>query len=534
MDPIHLSYYNLDFINRYTADLFEYFTFPLFSDKVNKPIVKKKKKPVILTFPLYCFRMNRDERKVTEETPPRRKFSDIVDALKSLANTRVAKIKHQEEDSESFNNVIGNVDLNNIKWINMDKNDLKLNLDQDGQKPFQIVYDASRKPIGYIAEAPTPPTPAPKPNTENYYIDSILNSLNSKNIIRQSEKNHLHMLNRPNSENPSKNKRIVIRRVPVPFRAAEMNHNNQLTNSLGTPEMQETIIDPVKRTVTTISKYPPFNENEIRNAQLRAPYSEYFSQYFSQYFPLVIHDPFQTYYNSYTDLIEYGEEADICSKTKENVRQGKAGKSGLDETLTDGSEEDIIGSDNEYKEDRSRQEQNTRMRRSTYEYDYLPSKNDKSVSAKSKRINNKPDAKFQIKKPFGSHSNRNKLTSALNKIKENKGDSAQSSESLEGYSGTSISSLKVRRGGVAIAGPGGIATAGSGGTAILGPGQSAYTTSDGEHNRRSGGVAVVGPSHRLLSVPDNQDSRLLNLPPGAKLLTTGPIVYMNPVNTVFS
>ncbi|XP_054264027.1 uncharacterized protein LOC128987286 isoform X2 [Macrosteles quadrilineatus] len=36
--------------------------------------------------------------------------------------------------------------------------------------------------------------------------------------------------------------------------------------------------------------------------------------------------------------------------------------------------------------------------------------------------------------------------------------------------------LKVRKGGVAIAGPGGIATAGSGGTAIVGPGGTAYTT----------------------------------------------------------
>lgn len=481
-------------------------------------------------FPLFCFRMTRDEETATEQP---RKFSDIVDALKTLANTRVAKIKHESEDSESFNSVIGNVDLNNIKWINMDKNDLKFNVEQEGQKPFQIVYDASRKPIGYIAEAPTPSTPAPRPNTD-YYIDSILNSLNSKNMVKQSEKSHLHMLNfkKPISENPSKTKRIIIRRVPVPFKAAEMNPNNQMANSLGTPEFQETIIDPVKRTVTTISKYPPIHENEIMNAQLKASYSDYFSQYLSPYFPLVIHDPFTSYYNSYSDLIEYGEEADVCSKSKENVRQGKAENREIDESPTDNSQEVLRESDNEPMEESQHEEEPSRRgRRSTNEYDYVLSKKTKSSRAKSKRVNDKPNAKFQIKKPFGTHSNRNKLTSALNRIKENKEGSAQSSESPEGYPGTSISSLKVRRGGVAIAGPGGIATAGSGGTAILGPGQSAYTTADGEHNRRSGGVAVVGPSHRLLSVPDRIDSHLLNLPPGAKLLTTGPIVYMNPVNT---
>jgi hypothetical protein len=470
--------------------------------------------------------MNSNTRKSTENTPPRKKFSEMLDALKSLANTRVAKIKHQEEDSESFNNIMGNVDMNNVKWINMDKNDMHLNLGQDGEKPFQIVYDAARKPIGYIAEAPTPP---PKPNNENYYIDSILNSLNSKNMIRQSEKNQLEKLKRPNEFNV-KTKRIVIRRVP--YKAVDMNPS-LLANALGTPEVQETIIDPVKRTVTTISKYPQYNENDIMSAQLRNP----FASFFNQYFPIVIHDPFQSYYDSFSNFIEYGEEADICSKAKDHVRQGKDAVSDsqtYESSVTENNPEELKEQETKHIDSHSNEDQShiSRKRRSTYAY--FPSKFDKDPYSKSRRVNTKAATKFNIKKPFG-HPNRHKLTtSTLNKIKQNKENLVQNSEAPEGYSGTNISTLKVRKGGVAIAGPGGIATAGSGGTAILGAGQSAYTTADGENGRKSGGVAVVGPAHKMISVPDSRESHLLNLPPGAKLLTTGPIVYMNPVDKTSS
>ncbi|KAL1455485.1 hypothetical protein WDU94_009575 [Cyamophila willieti] len=469
---------------------------------------------------------NSDTRNPTDHTP-RKKFSDIIDALKSLANTRVAKIKHQEEDTDAFNSIIGNVDLNNVKWINMDKNDLNLNLDQEGQKPFQIVYDASRKPIGYIAEAPT--TPPPRQSNENYYIDSILNSLNSKNMLRQSEKEQLlTKLKVPTESNTSSKKRIIIRRVPSkPTNPMIDMNQNMLPNTLGTPEVQETIIDPVKRTVTTISKYPPYNENEIMNAQMNllrqnplSPFSQYFGQ-FSQYFPVLIRDPFQSYYNSFTDLIEYGEDADICSKTKENVRQGKETKINYED-----HEHDVIDENQEEKVTEAEQKEvPTHRIRKRSTYTFYPTEDYKEEYTESRRMNTKSATKFHKKKPFG-----HKITSTFNKIKENKESLDSNSVAPEGYGGTNISSLKVRRGGVAIAGPGGIATAGSGGTAILGPGQSAYTTAEGENNRRSGGVAVVGPSHKIISVPNLQESKLLNLPPGAKLLTTGPIVYMNPVD----
>lgn len=95
-----------------------------------------------------------------------------------------------------------------------------------------------------------------------------------------------------------------------------------------------------------------------------------------------------------------------------------------------------------------------------------------------------------------------------------------------------IARLKVRRGGVAIAGPGGIATAGSGGTAIVGPGGTAYTTREG--------TAVVGPGGRVVHVPefpvyaklaDGSDPREFVPPAGSRTVAEGPIVYYdNPLD----
>ncbi|BET00664.1 Hypothetical protein NTJ_13481 [Nesidiocoris tenuis] len=99
--------------------------------------------------------------------------------------------------------------------------------------------------------------------------------------------------------------------------------------------------------------------------------------------------------------------------------------------------------------------------------------------------------------------------------------------SRHGGLGPKIFKLKVRKGGVAIAGPGGIATAGSGGTAIVGPGGTAYTTQDG--------TAVVGPGGRVIEIPSNfpitkiearaTDPHHIFVPPGGRIIAKGPFVY---------
>lgn len=93
--------------------------------------------------------------------------------------------------------------------------------------------------------------------------------------------------------------------------------------------------------------------------------------------------------------------------------------------------------------------------------------------------------------------------------------------------GVIIQRLRVREGGIAIAGPNGVATAGSGGTAIVGPGGIALT-----HPRS---LAIAGPGARVFAVPESTDLRELALRSNARslltegvLVATGPIVYYNP------
>nr|XP_023015357.1 uncharacterized protein LOC111504877 isoform X1 [Leptinotarsa decemlineata] len=102
-------------------------------------------------------------------------------------------------------------------------------------------------------------------------------------------------------------------------------------------------------------------------------------------------------------------------------------------------------------------------------------------------------------------------------------------------SGVFIHKLKVRKGGVAIAGPGGIATAGSGGTAIVGPNGIAYTQPDSLAIAGSGTkVVAVDPTINLGDLVNNtaggNSSRLDALfPPSrvGKVVAVGPVVYYN-------
>lgn len=97
--------------------------------------------------------------------------------------------------------------------------------------------------------------------------------------------------------------------------------------------------------------------------------------------------------------------------------------------------------------------------------------------------------------------------------------------------GIFIQKLKVRKGGVAIAGPGGIATAGSGGTAIVGPNGIAYTHPDGLAIAGSGTqVIAVDPKIDLNDVIKNSVLNGTRHVPNTrvgKVVAVGPVVYYN-------
>lgn len=117
----------------------------------------------------------------------------------------------------------------------------------------------------------------------------------------------------------------------------------------------------------------------------------------------------------------------------------------------------------------------------------------------------------QLKGPFSSYFNAQK---------------EQVVEALKS-GGVIIQRLRVRNGGIAIAGPNGVATAGSGGTAIVGPGGIALT-----HPRS---LTIAGPGARVIAVPESTDLQELALRSSARdlslegvLVATGPVVYYNP------
>ncbi|XP_055603859.1 uncharacterized protein LOC129752090 [Uranotaenia lowii] len=92
-------------------------------------------------------------------------------------------------------------------------------------------------------------------------------------------------------------------------------------------------------------------------------------------------------------------------------------------------------------------------------------------------------------------------------------------------SGLVIQRLRVRQGGIAIAGPGGVATAGSGGTAIVGPNGTAIT-----HPRS---LTIAGPGAKIYAVPETVDlgqtinatTKQRSLSLDAVLVASGPVVY---------
>ncbi|XP_054732415.1 uncharacterized protein LOC129240551 [Anastrepha obliqua] len=95
--------------------------------------------------------------------------------------------------------------------------------------------------------------------------------------------------------------------------------------------------------------------------------------------------------------------------------------------------------------------------------------------------------------------------------------------------GIIIQRLKVRKGGIAIAGPGGVATAGSGGTAIVGPGGYALT-----HPRS---LTIAGPGAKVIAIPSSVDLKDAlqrtnlsdqSIPREGKVVATGPTVYYSP------
>jgi hypothetical protein len=220
-------------------------------------------------------------------------------------------------------------------------------------------------------------------------------------------------------------------------------------------------------------------------------------------------------YNMFTNMIEYGPEADVCKKTK-SFRQGRS------TLLLSDEDESVTKTEEVFAGKVLNMENGGWMEISK---DGIPLREERKT----------PD---DVTKKDKAERDDEKDHDDEKKKKEDENTEVIMQAGENGNAGPYITRLLVRKGGVSIAGPGGIATAGSGGTAIVGPGGVAYTSPNG--------LAVVGPGGKVVSLPTGADLSMLtskitssssnsdgstprfNIPPGGRVVATGPVVYFHP------
>lgn len=245
---------------------------------------------------------------------------------------------------------------------------------------------------------------------------------------------------------------------------------------------------------------------------------------FSSLFPILIRDPFLSIMNGggWSNFFQTGQEADICR------RQRFADDENIQNNVINSK---VLNSINSI---------NTRQGRAIKKRTVLHQNSQQEVdnTKKTKKIfSTKP---FTTRKPVKqayTEPEQDTKTADDGDLRFPFGDFTffGNRKPVAPSPGFFINRLKVRRGGVAIAGPGGVATAGRGGTAIVGPGGLAYT--------QPGGLAVAGPAARVVALSSDADlssiiSKLQkqdgsvprSLQPiiEGKVVATGPVIYYHP------
>uniref|UniRef100_A0A2H1WW59 SFRICE_006233 n=1 Tax=Spodoptera frugiperda TaxID=7108 RepID=A0A2H1WW59_SPOFR len=255
---------------------------------------------------------------------------------------------------------------------------------------------------------------------------------------------------------------------------------------------------------------------------------------FAPLFPILIRDPLLSIMNGggWNNFIEYGQNADVCRRQKSNeatIEDVVKTKDDLDKSS------EIIT--NTITNLRSRQKRAVKKRtvaQGSQLQDIDSAKLNKFFGVKPSSTTAKPSKREPVSQDTKTvHHDDGDVRFGFLDLFGNKNGYRQPTGP-----GFFINRLKVRRGGVAIAGPGGVATAGRGGTAIVGPGGLAYT--------QPGGLAVAGPAARIVALSPDADltaiahrlqaqskidgsiSQLLQAIPEGKIVATGPIIYYHP------
>lgn len=297
----------------------------------------------------------------------------------------------------------------------------------------------------------------------------------------------------------------------------------------------------------------------------------------TQYFPIIIKDPFVQMFNAFTSMVEYGPTANCTKETKDKGRDVPLESMPVAQSRSAKALQDVKKGIPQLNFNIKNPSQNPEITIFGVENASAPKDNANLtvLDIEDLKITNDPvQFTFNFKTPaysFGDRQSRitkgetKRVAIKRGEIRQSpplrdqqpgedelesemeagefimdseikKDDGTQHNQNKKFFSkdntgsGIFIHKIKVRKGGVAIAGPGGIATAGSGGTAIVGPNGYAYTHPDSLAIAGTGSkVIAIDPSVSLSDVVNNQNKtrRDGSTPRMGRVVAVGPVIYYN-------
>ncbi|KPJ15871.1 hypothetical protein RR48_09917 [Papilio machaon] len=258
----------------------------------------------------------------------------------------------------------------------------------------------------------------------------------------------------------------------------------------------------------------------------------------ASFFPILVKDPLLGFLHGggWNNFFDIGQSADVCSR-----RQKSHDANIIESDIFGDSIENRSSDDSPHVTNIKRHARVTRS---------LKKRNIPTPSPIQNADNGKKSKKVSIKPLLTRTKTKKPQVEQEKEVIENDGDLRFPFSDFTWFGnkkpvapspGFFINKMKVRRGGVAIAGPGGVATAGRGGTAIVGPGGLAYT--------QPGGLAVAGPAARVIALSpytdltslvsrlhqqslDGSMPRSFNPLSEGRLVATGPVIYYHPYYNV--
>lgn len=242
-----------------------------------------------------------------------------------------------------------------------------------------------------------------------------------------------------------------------------------------------------------------------------------------QFFPIIIKDPIMQLFNAMTSMVEYGPTA-TCPGRESDVEENKKSS----ETR---EQKSLLLNNLIPKENFSTNVAFT-LKFQTPPLE-IAERKEKATKGETKRVTLKKSETPQSPPPREPEYEESEAEDIILDSTIEKDDGILHNNNKKFFSkdntgsGIFIHKIKVRKGGVAIAGPGGIATAGSGGTAIVGPNGFAYTHPDSLAIAGTGSkVIAIDPSVSLSDVV-NKTRRDGSTPRQGKVVAVGPVVYYN-------